>query len=279
MLDPDGIQIQETNLSNKISIIEVPEFDMEPYLLEDEKEYKKYIDDVERQVRRSFEYREFIKYLRENMNMNKCSFLNDVSNEETFDIKIEIHHYPFTLRDICDIVFNKREYYNESLTVQMVAKEVMELHYKLVVGLIPLSETVHELAHAGRLFVPVDKVLGRYNLFVDYYEPFCKPEQLDTLKRIEKYSYEQRSQLLNTTIIDQNTVTYEIEDDQYALPDFSSVNDDMVKQLEMIKNNNFLLPTVSEIENIENNKEIIEVISFDNRLRNYDKYPKRPNEI
>ena len=279
MIDPDGIQIQETNLINKFNIKEVPVLDLEPYMLEDEKEYKRYIDDVERQVRRSFEYREFIKYLRENMNMNRCSFLADVSNEETFDIKIEIHHYPFSLRDICDIVFNKREYYNESLNVQMVAKEVMELHYKLVVGLIPLSETVHELAHSGRLFIPVDKVLGRYNLFIDYYEPFCKPEQLETLKRIEKYSYEQRSELLNTTIINQNNITYEVEDNQYMLPDFTVLNDDMINQLDMIKNNNFLLPTVKETEELINNKEVKTVIFFDNSLRDYDKYPKRENEL
>jgi hypothetical protein len=242
-------------------------------VLEDEKEYKKYIDDVERQVRRSFEYKEFIKYIRENMNMNRCSFLSDVSNEDTFDIKIEIHHYPFTLRDICDIVFNKREYYGENLSVQMVAKEVMQLHYKLIIGLIPLSETVHELAHSGRLFIPVDKVLGRYNIFVDLYEPFCKPEQLETLKRIEKYSYEQRSQLLNTTIIEQNNVYYDIKEETYTLPDFSLINDDMVQQLETIKSNNFLLPTVKEVEEIKNNKEIIVPVMFDMSLRDYNKYP------
>ena len=278
MIDPDGIQIQETNLSNKINIKEVPEFDMEPYLLEDEKEYKHFIDDVERQVRRSFEYREFIKYLRDNMNMNRCSFLNDVSNEDTYDIKIEIHHYPFTLRDICEIVFNKREYYNESLKVQMVAKEVMELHYKLVIGLIPLSETVHELAHSGRLFVPVDKVLGRYNLFVDFYEPFCKPEQLDTLKRIEKYSFEQRSQLLNTTIIEQNNVSYNIEDEKYLLPDFTAINDNMVHQIETIKNNNYLLPDLHQYDELEEKKEVKQVVSFDMSLRDYNKYPKREGE-
>ena len=211
------------------------------------------------------------------MNMDRCSFLNEVSNEDTFDIKIEIHHYPFTLRDICEIVFKKREYYGESLTVNMVAKEVMSLHYKLVIGLIPLSETVHELAHSGRLFIPIDKVLGRYNIFVDCYEPFCKPEQLDALKRIEKYSMEQRSQLFNTTIIDPNKVTYNIEDTNYGLPDFSVVNDDMVKQLEIIKTNNYLLPTIEETKEIEDNlsnkNTVKPAVIFDMSLRNYEKYP------
>ena len=274
MIDPDGIQILENKLSTKFNLKEVPEFDMDPYTLEDEKEYKHFIDDIERQVRRSFEYREFIKYIRENMNMNRCSFLSEVSNEDTFDIKIEIHHYPFTLRDICEIVFKKREYYQESLTVQMVAKEVMGLHYKLVIGLIPLSETVHELAHSGRIFIPIDKVLGRYNLFVDLYEPFCKPEQLDALKRIEKYSEEQRSVLFNTTILEQNKISYNIEDKTFGLPDFSLVNDTMVKQLDLIKSNNYLLPTLEEKEQLLNKTETKPAIEFDMSLRNYEKYPE-----
>ena len=281
MIDPDSLNILETKLSNNFHIKEVPEFDMEAYVLEDEKDYKRFIDDAERACRRSFEYRNFIRYIRDNMNMNRCSFLNEVTNEDTYDIKIEIHHYPFTLRDICEIVFKKREYYGESLTVNMVSKEVMSLHYKLVIGLIPLSETVHELAHSGRLFIPIDKVLGRYNLFVDCYEPFCKPEQLDALQRIEKYSAEQRSQLFNTTIIDSNKVTYDIDDKNYGLPDFSVVNDTMVKQLEVIKNNNYLLPTVKENEEIINNLEREKskpAVVFDMSLRNYDKYPKRKDE-
>ena len=42
----------------------------------------------------------------------------------TYDIKIEIHHYPFSLRDIVEIVLRKRMYYKESIEVQMTAKEV-----------------------------------------------------------------------------------------------------------------------------------------------------------
>ena len=115
MIDPDNIQVQESNLPELIKITQIPVFDFQIYNLEYDKEYEHYIKDIEIQIRRSFEYRQFIKYLRENMNMNKCSFLKGVSNEESFDIKIEIHHYPFTLRDIVEIVYRKRNYYNESL--------------------------------------------------------------------------------------------------------------------------------------------------------------------
>lgn len=265
MIDPDNIQIQQANLPDIIKIREIPTFEFQIYNLEDDKEYEHYIKDIEIQVRRSFEYRQFIKYLRENMNMNKCAFLKGVSNEEFFDIKIEIHHYPFTLRDIVEIVYRKRSYYNESITVQMVAKEVMELHYKLLIGLIPLSETVHELVHSARIFIPIDKVLGRYQLFIDYYKPFCDPEQLESIDRIEKYTLE-NSQLLDTTIIDQNNISFDVKDQRFQLPQFHQITDQMVQQIENIKNNNYLLPTVKELET-KPKKEIICPIEFDESLK------------
>ena len=261
MIDPDGIQIQEHNLPSNIMITKVPDFESEIYNLEDEKDYKSFIKDVEREVRRSFEYRQMIKFLRD-IGMDKCAFLKDVSNGETFDIKIEIHHYPFSLHDIVEIVLRKRNYYKESLDTEMVAKEVMELHYKTMVGLIPLSETVHELVHASRLFIPVDRVFGRYNLFVDYYKPFCDPEQLDTLERIEKYTKE-HTHLWNTTIIDMNKVNYDIKDSEYLLPDISEVSNKLIDRMETIKKNNFILPSINEIKGIEEEvKEVPKAITF-----------------
>lgn len=250
MIDPDNILVTENKLPETINLINIPDFEYQIYNLEDEKDYEKYVKDVEAQVRRSFEYRQFIKYLRENMGMNKCSFLENVSNEETFDIKIEIHHYPFSLRDICDIIIRKRSYYKESLEVQMVAKEVTECHYKLIIGLISLSETVHELAHNNKIFIPVNKVLGRYKLFIDLYKPFINPEMLEVLERIEKYTAE-NSLIGDTTILNQNNISYDIKDKRFALPNFDNVSTNMFHRLESIKNNNYLLPVAETVERKE----------------------------
>lgn len=269
MIDPDGIQIEEQNLPSKITINnkEIPECDINCYCLEDDKEYEHFIKDIETQVRRSFEYRKFIAFIRDYMQMNQCAFISGVSNQETFDIKIEIHHYPFSLHDIVDIVVKKRQYYAESLEVQMVAKEVMICHYKLIIGLISLSETVHELTHASRLFIPSDKVVGRYNLFVDYYKPFIDPKLLEILDRIEKYSEEKQSRILNTNILEQNNVTYEITDTNYQLPNVSNINTAMLEQVANIRNNNYILPTVKEEQKvIPQKKEIISPIYFDYSL-------------
>lgn len=271
MIDPDGIQTQSSNLPSTINInmAEIPECDIECYFIEDEKEYERFVKDIESTVRRSYEYKKMISYLRDNMNMNQCAFLKGVSNADgNFDIKIEIHHYPFSLRDIVDIVIRKRQYYKESITVQMVAKEVMILHYKLMIGLIPLSQTVHELAHSSRLFVPVDKVLGRYDLFIQYYKPFCEPEQLEVLDRIEKYSYEKENTILDTNIIEQNRVSYEIKDPTFMLPNTETMNAAMIEQMNRIKNNNYMLPSINDVKALETSKpkEAICPISFDYTL-------------
>ena len=250
MIDPDNLLITKHNLSSSTEITHLPTIDYNVesvYDLNDEKDYDHYIKDCERIIRRSFEYKQFINYLRDNMNMNKCAFLSHVSNTENYGVKIEIHHYPFTLRDIVEIVYRKRCHYEESLSVFMVAKEVMELHYKLMVGLIPLSETIHELAHNGKIFIPVDRVLGRYNLFVDYYSPFISAEMLDTLRRIENYTYSNDANIGDTTIINTNHITYDIKDKQYLLPNTKCITDDMFTQIKAIKDNNYLLPIAPKL--------------------------------
>ena len=168
MIDPDNIILVEDNKNTELKINNVPEFDLLVWDLEDDKELKKYYTTIEREVRKSFEYREMINFLRDNYGMDECSFLK-VSNKDNFNIKIEVHHYPFTLYDIVVIVYKKRIFYQESLDVEMVSKEVTMLHYKLLVGLISLSKTVHQLVNDGKLFIPIDHVLGRYDLFIDFY--------------------------------------------------------------------------------------------------------------
>lgn len=257
MIDPDSIIITEDNLKNEIKLGTIPEFDFETYpdLDTDEKMYKTYLSDIEKEVRGSFEYRQLINYLRNYMGMDQCAFISTVSNKESHTIKVEIHHYPFTLYDICDIVYNKRLFYNESLDVEMVAKEVMMLHYKLMVGLISLSETVHKLVHNGKIFIPSNTILGRYKLFMDYYDPFIKPEHKDIVARIEKYTIEETSELLNTTILDANNLSLNIKSAEFQIPCMDTVGTKMLEQIQTIKDNNYRLPTIHDKILIEDKHE------------------------
>ena len=74
--------------------------------MNNEKELKRYFDSVERIVRNSFEYKQLVNFLKNYMDMNQCSFYQNVSGEDGYNIKIHIHHEPITLYDIVVAVFN-----------------------------------------------------------------------------------------------------------------------------------------------------------------------------
>lgn len=243
MVDPDGIMVASTNKNTSILVKEVPDNDYLIWDLEDPKEFKKFITTIEKEVRGSFEYHHMVQYLKDYCGMNECAFIKVTGDNK---IKIEIHHYPFTLFDIVNIVYRKRVYYGESLDVQMIARECTMLHYKLLVGLIPLSVTAHQLYHDNKLFIPVQNVFGRYELFVSLYKQFCDVEQLETLERIEQYSKEKTANVNDTTILDTNIIRYNVKNPIYQLPDTNELKDKMNNQIEMIKQNNYRIPTLKD---------------------------------
>ena len=188
-----------------------------------------------------------IQYLKENMDMNRCAFLQGTTVDAENRISIEIHHYPFTLYDICIIVYNKREHFRESVELEMVAKEVMQRHYELLVGLIPLSKTVHELAHSENLFIPVDHVLGNWKRFIDIYGDFMTPEQVDVIQRIIEYT-ESYDKERNEEILRQNNIYLSTTDSRYQLPDLHSVYDSMTSRIKVIKDNQYRMPEITDKE-------------------------------
>lgn len=178
----------DTTAKNQMSINSIPNYTREDYDLNDPKDFKMYIKDVEREIRSSIEYQRCINYLRENAGMDHCAYLPNVTNAESFKIRIEIHHEPFTLYDIVLAVYNKRAAMREDLSVEMVAKEVIYIHYQKWVGLVPLCEMIHDLVHNQYLFVPSTIVFGQYKKFLEMYKPFIDPETLCTIEKIEKLS-------------------------------------------------------------------------------------------
>ena len=191
MRDNTSINILEDNISG-VCIQHIPPFDIKDYDLSNEKQLKKYLFDIEKICRNSYSYKKLNKFLREYIDMNRCSYMENVNNIESSRMRIHIHHAPLTLFDIVSTVYTKRVHNHEPLNINLVAKEVMYLHYMLLVGLIPLSETVHELVHNGYLFIPLKNVLGNYKEFIYMYKSYMDPQLLQTLEKSEVYqeSYE-----------------------------------------------------------------------------------------
>lgn len=159
-------------------------------LIMTDKDKVKLIKTVEKIVRGSIEYKDYIQYLRNEIDMTQCSFFNNISNKDGGKVSIEIHHEPFTLFDITQIIVEKCMSLDEIINPLLLAEEVMKLHYQNKVGLIPLSVTVHQLVTMGKLFIPLQNVYGDFITFLEEYDAFIIEDIKDILECKLKMSKE-----------------------------------------------------------------------------------------
>ena len=146
-------------------------------ILRNDKDKVKFIKRCEKIIRSSMEYKDYINFLREHVDMDKCAFYQKVSSAESRRVKIEIHHEPFTLYDYTEAVVNRFIEEGIPLNDLLIADEVMELHYNNMVGLIPLSKTIHQVVHnSNKIKIPLNMVYGKYTDFItsDKYEPYVE---------------------------------------------------------------------------------------------------------
>jgi hypothetical protein len=156
---------------------------------EDDKKVLNYIKSIERLVRGSLEYRNYIKYLKEEQDLTQCAFFKNIDISKINGVTIEFHHYPFNLYEIVDTVLKAQTgFYSHYVNTFDIANEVMRLHYENMVGLVPLSTTVHELAHNGEVFINFDAVYGNVQGFMDTYHDYIDPELISTIKRLDELS-------------------------------------------------------------------------------------------
>ena len=137
------IEVNENNTSNMY------------YEQEEDEKFVKYIEKI---IRSSFEYNRFIGILKTEMDLTKCKFLDIVDITLDNSVPIEMHHYPLTLFDIVMGYREKLKVTNDSIVNDTfkIAEDVMKLHYEGKIGIVPLSQTAHELAHNGDLFLPLN---------------------------------------------------------------------------------------------------------------------------
>lgn len=159
---------------------------MEYYVsIQTDKERNKYIDRIEKIIRSSMEYKDYIAFLKENVGLDSCIFFQNVSNaQKRSRISVEMHHEPFTLYDYVDVVLSK--YQDEGLPINDldIADEVMKLHYENKVGLVPVSKTAHQMVHnSDKLWIPLNMCYGNYSKFLDEYEGYIPDELYDKLEK------------------------------------------------------------------------------------------------
>ena len=135
----------------------------------------RFIKSVEQLVRQSMEYSDYIGYLRRFCDMAACKFFPNINQEgDGKKIRVEIHHAPLTLYDICLIVLEDELSKGYKPKDMLLAKKVMKYHYEDQVGLIPLSKTLHELQHPKngnpKFVIPLYMIYGQWTTFLKEYE-------------------------------------------------------------------------------------------------------------
>lgn len=149
------------------------------------KEKLRLINRIKRYIRSSNEYRDYIAFLRENVGMDACAFFNNISKGNGKRVRIEVHHEPLRLHDLVTIMIEKFEQEGKPLNDLMIAEETMKVHYKNLVGLIPLSKTLHEVIHrSDKLVIPAYMIYGDYNSFIEEYGDYMDDYQLDKIKKM-----------------------------------------------------------------------------------------------
>mgnify|MGYP000722399063 CR=1 FL=1 len=142
----------------------------------DAAEHRKFVQSVEKHVRTSEEYSQYVSYIAGVLGLNRCSFLNGVDGKNA---DVEMHHHPFTLFDVVSLVAAEACSKGGGYSTFSVAKEVLNLHYRNMVGVVPLAVTTHELAHAGAVTVGPGQVFGDVQGFVERFERFMQPELVE----------------------------------------------------------------------------------------------------
>lgn len=193
--------------------ISISDYDPESAYLELPEELdKKMVTYIEREVRNSYEYRAYVNYLKNELDLTRCSLLPNLDiNSAKFSL--EFHHYPINLYEISEIVGSKMisdAGEGKKVSCFDIAEKVVEEHYKNNIGLIPLTKTLHEMAHNRAIIVPISKVHGNYKKFTAEYRDFISDEILDRITEAEMNSESDDAKAYNDAKLEKNISLYNV---------------------------------------------------------------------
>lgn len=141
----------------------------------DSANYSKFIKEVEKLVRHSDDYSDFVRYIKRTLGMNFCQ----VSSKITDDMAtIEMHHGPlFTLYDVVEVILNWFIKTGTPINTMRVANKVLDEHFAMRVQIIMLTITNHEAITNRDLFTHINQGIGNVDAFIKLYAPYLQDEQ------------------------------------------------------------------------------------------------------
>jgi hypothetical protein len=194
--------------------ISVSDFDQSPSRISTPEELdEKTVMYIEKQIRASSEYRSYIRYLKEELDLTKCALLPNI-DVKTTPVSLEFHHFPYTLFDITGTVGRAMvtEAGDEaSVSTFDIAERVMKEHFENHVGLVPLTETLHQMAHSGAISIPFDKINGNFRAFSERYSKYIEPDFLDRIEALEKYNGSEDARSSNRFKLEKRIANYNVQ--------------------------------------------------------------------
>ena len=157
----------------------------------------KFLKSAEKLVRTSPEYSKFLGVIKNYVGLNHDMFMSKVNGAVA---TIEFHHYPFTLFDMADIVARSMMDKKEKLSTFTLANRLVKEHFDGRTGLVSLGKTNHKLFHAGKLFIPINMVIGNVGGFIDEYRDYIYKDQIEKIEKIIELSKEENKTLDILTI-------------------------------------------------------------------------------
>jgi len=156
----------DTN-ENNVLHLENSEFDLRLRIddFEDEGEKIRFIKSVEKMVRRSPEYTLWRNYIMDILGQTTC----EITNENSTDCDIEVHHHPIGLYTIVEALVD--DFLNKKVPFSTfdVATKCIELHFQNKVGYVVLISNMHQKFHRGKLSLPIEFVRGDWKYIPQHF--------------------------------------------------------------------------------------------------------------
>ena len=166
---------------------------------------------MEKIIRKSYEYKSYINYLKQELDITRCAITPGL-NQKDLSFGLEFHHYPITLYDAVDTL-TRYEFAHKgagNLSMFDVMKTVMKEHYEGNIGLVPLSTTAHEMAHSGAIRIPASAIHGNYGKFIEKYHDYMTPELIDKCETAALIT-DELAEEQNSGKLGKSTLNYSVE--------------------------------------------------------------------
>lgn len=170
--------------------------DKDKYFFMVQENYVNFIKGVERLVRTSDDYTDYIAHLKE-MGLTRCQVLGNVDSnlsEKGHKVSVEMHHGPiFTLFDYVGAIVTHMLKHNIPVTTPRVAKIIMDEHWAGNIQTVMLSSSVHEALDSGKVFISLKQAKGNLNGFIKKYEDGITEFQKEKINKYIALSEEHES--------------------------------------------------------------------------------------